>query len=126
MAAVNAVTGRDEAVLSEARAKRNQTLASVCRNVASATAEHVGGGVALVFGLAVGEEGRDATCTLRAAAGFAEADAAVTAAESVSDTVRRAVETLQVQEIAPPAGLGEIPRQIGDGLVALPTTIDRV
>ena len=88
-----------------AQAQRTQTLATALRAAASWAAEQMGGGVCLVFAAAPGDASSDGAARLRAAAGFATAQAARDAAQAVLGEVRKTLAGSAPRRIDAPAAL---------------------
>jgi signal transduction histidine kinase len=90
-----------------AQAQRTQTLATALRAAASWAAEQMGGGVCLVFAAAPGDASSDGAARLRAAAGFASAQAARDAAQAVLADVRQTLRGTAMRRIDAPAALAD-------------------
>jgi signal transduction histidine kinase len=89
------------------QSERTQRLAAAVRSAAAAAADQVGGGVALVFACAPGENAPEGATRLRAAAGFASAQAARDAAKAVLPHVREVLEARAVGAFAAAPEFGE-------------------
>jgi signal transduction histidine kinase len=99
---------------------RSQRLAAATRAAAARAAEHVGGGLALVFA-APGEAGPQAAARLRAAAGFATPQAARDVAQLLLPRVQALLESGTSTTLAGDPALG--PRAAG-GLLLEPLVCD--
>jgi signal transduction histidine kinase len=91
----------------EAQAQRTQSLATALRAAASWAAEQVGGGICLVFAAAPGDGSPEGAERLRAAAGFASAQAARDAAQAVLPLVRETLRGSAPRQIDAPRELAE-------------------
>lgn len=90
-----------------ARAQRTQSLATALRAAAAWSAEQVGGGICLVFAAAPGDDSTDSAARLRAAAGFASAQAARDAAQAMLPEVHQTLRGTAPRQVDPPAALAE-------------------
>ena len=89
------------------QAQRTQNLATALRAAAAWAAEQVGGGLCLVFAAAPGDDASDSAARLRAAAGFASAQAARDAAQVLLPQVHQTLGGTATRQIDPPAALAE-------------------
>ena len=87
------------------QAQRTQSLATALRAAAAWSAEQAGGGICLVFAAAPGDDADDSASRLRAAAGFASAQAARDAARALLPEVQQTLGGTSPRKIDPPAGL---------------------
>jgi signal transduction histidine kinase len=90
-----------------AQAQRTQSLATALRAAAAWAADQVGGGICLVFAAAPGDNAPDGAARLRAAAGFASAQAARDAAQAVLPAVRDALGAPTPRQLDAPPVLAE-------------------
>jgi signal transduction histidine kinase len=106
------------------QAQRTQNLATALRAAAAWSAEQVGGGICLVFAAAPGDDSADSASRLRAAAGFASAQAARDAARGLLPEVQQTLGSTAIRQIDAPAALAERAKA---GLKLLPLVFeDRV
>jgi signal transduction histidine kinase len=89
------------------QAQRTQNLATALRAAAAWSAEQVGGGLCLVFAAAPGDDSADSASRLRAAAGFASAQAARDAARVLLPEVQQTLGGSAIRQIDAPVGLAE-------------------
>lgn len=104
------------------QSQRTQQLAAAVRAAAASAADAVGGGLALVFAAAPGDRSAESPTKLRAAAGFASAQAAREAAALLLPQVREAIESRAMGSYAADTSLGERSR---GGLVVHPLVWDQ-
>jgi len=104
-----------------AQAQRTQSLATALRAAASWAAEQTGGGICLVFAAAPGDASSDGAARLRAAAGFASAQAARDAAQAVLPEVRQTLRGTAPRQVASPGVLAE---RAKSGLRLLPLVFE--
>jgi signal transduction histidine kinase len=89
------------------QAQRTQNLATALRAAAAWSAEQVGGGLCLVFAAAPGDNSADSASRLRAAAGFASAQAARDAARVLLPEVQQTLGGTAIRQIDAPAALAQ-------------------
>ena len=87
------------------QAQRTQSLATALRAAAAWSAEQAGGGICLVFAAAPGDDSDDSASRLRAAAGFASAQAARDAARALLPEVQQTLGGSSPRKIDPPPAL---------------------
>jgi signal transduction histidine kinase len=104
------------------QAQRTQSLATALRAAASWVVEQVGEGVCLVFAAAPGDATPDGAARLRAAAGFASAQAARDAAQSVLPQVREILGSARPRQAEAPPALAERAKA---GLTLLPLVFEQ-
>jgi signal transduction histidine kinase len=95
--------------------ERTHPLAAAVRSAAASAADEVGGGLALIFGTAPGDESSESRTRLRAAAGFASPQAAREAAQRLLPQVEETLQTGALGAYAADEGLG--PRAAGGLLI---------
>jgi signal transduction histidine kinase len=87
------------------QAQRTQSLATALRAAAAWAAEQAGAGICLVFAAAPGDDSADSASRLRAAAGFASAQAARDAARVLLPEVQQTLGGSATRKIDPPRAL---------------------